>query len=392
MLRNDTVIPGAAKWQYAGLFLGVVGLGMLFVAHSQGEKGVFHAYLFGFIAWMGLTLGCLGLVLLQNLVRSAWANGVSRFFEAGSRAVPLMFVFFLPILLIGLQSIYPWANPEEVAQSEVIKAKVGYLNVDFFTLRAFIYFVLWSIIAFVLGKWSIDEDKTGDSRFAIKRTNFAAPMTVLFVLSVTFAVTDWVMSVQTEWFSMIFGLLLIVGQSLTAVALATTYLTFVYKRSPYFEQLPPNQFRDLGNLLLTLVILWAYMSFSQFLIIWSGNLPEETSYYLMRREGEWWYFGVGLIFLHFLLPFFLLLSSRLKKTPAMLQKVTIYILLIRIADIAWMVLPTFSRDGFPVSWMDLAAFVGMGGIWVAFFCWNLRRIQLLPTYSPVSQAEAVEHA
>ena len=390
MEKGRDLLPGLKKAQVAGVLLAIVGIVLFVLALGNNDPNVWQSYLVGFIIWTGLTLGCLALTLLKHVTRGSWGFPIIRFLETGAMMVPLMAILFIPILM-NLGAIYPWARPELVAQSDVLQHKAALLNPTGFGLRAVVYFVLWTFMAYVLAMSSKKEDETGDPELVIRRNSFAAPMAVLFVLAVTFAITDWVMSLEYHWFSTIFGLLTVVGQALFAMAVATVFAVSVSKLRPFSDFLTRQSYKDFGNLLLTMTILWAYMSFAQFLIIWSGNLPEEITYYLDRGEGDWRWFGGALIFLHFFLPFFLLLSSRVKRTPTMLGWVAAFIVCIRIVDLIWVVVPSLHRVGSPFHWTDLAAFLGIGGLWIIAFSTVLATRYVLPQYDFPKQ-ELLEHA
>ncbi|HWP30385.1 MAG TPA: hypothetical protein VNK96_01475 [Fimbriimonadales bacterium] len=391
MEPTEKILPGSSRLQTVGLIIGIVGFALLATAYFANPTSFFESYLFGFMVWLTPTLGCLGLTLLYNMVRATWGYPIIRFFEAGTRVLPLMALLSIPIF-IGIKYIYPWANPEEVAHDKVLQEKTAiFLTQPFFILRAVIYFGIWLLLMVWLNKWSRKEDETSDASYADKRSNLSAPGAVFFVICVTIAVTDLVMSLEPHWYSTIFGLLNVVGEALFALALAIIFMVIVRDRYPFSSLLERKNWRDVGNLTLTLVVLWAYMSFSQLLITWSGNLPEEITYYAARSEGNWRWFGGVLIFLHFFLPFFLLLSSHVKRTPRLLGAVAAWIVIMRIADIIWFVLPSFHRESAQFYWSDAAAFFAFGGIWVFYFLLQLKRAPLLPSYV-LARQEVVESA
>lgn len=393
-ISNDQAMPALARLQNVAFGLGVLGLGALAYAISTGQSGAWQSYLFGFALWLGVTLGCLGLMILQNVTRGSWGVALVRFWDGGASNLILLAVLMVPLLVEGYKHIYPWSDPSIVATNEIVAHKASsYFDHAFFVGRAALYFAIWIFGWFWLAKRSREEDVTGDPSLANKRQSFAAPWAVLFVLTVNFAITDWVMSLEAEWFSTILGLLFVVGTALSAMALGTFYLVLVRNAEPYAGKLFKNQWKDLGNLLFTLTVLWAYMSFSQFLITYSGNLPEFIPYYVKRNIGGWEYVGGVLIFLHFFFPFFLLLSSRTKRTPAMLGGVALFIVLVRFVDIIWNVVPSFQREGAAFLWSDVAAFVGIGGLWVAVLMWRLRTTVLYPNYVELPKpSEATVHA
>lgn len=380
-INNDKAMPALARVQNAGIGVGVVGLVALWYAIATSQPGAWQSYLLGFALWLGITLGCLGLMILQNITRGSWGVALVRFWDGGASNLILLAILIVPLLVEGYRHIYPWGDPNIVATNKIVAGKAAvYFDHAFFVGRAALYFAVWIFGCFWLAKRSREEDATGDPTLADKRRSFAAPWAVLFVLTVNFAITDWVMSLEAEWFSTILGLLFVVGTSLSAMALGTFYLVLARNTQPYAGKLFGNQWKDLGNLLFTLTVLWAYMSFSQFLVTYSGNLPEVIPYYLKRNIGGWEYVGGALIFLHFLFPFFLLLSSRTKRTPAMLGGVALFIVLIRFVDIIWNVVPSLHREGASFVWSDAAAFLGIGGIWIAVLMWRLRTTGLYPNY------------
>jgi hypothetical protein len=374
----DTKPIGAlGKISVVALIAAIVG-GVLFFM-GMNEPTIWESYHFAFISWSFFTCGCLAMVILINLTRGTWGYPMLRFFESGVKyGLPLMALGAVGMLAMK-GYIFEWANPDVVAHSDFYQKKTdGWLENNFFTIRQIVYFAFWMLTAYTLMGLYKKEDNTGEEKWFIKRTNLAAPFAVFFVITLSFAATDWVMSLEEFWFSTIYGLLVTVGSALGATAACILYLVGMCKHEPYKNILNLKQWRDMGNLTLTLVILWAYMSFSQYLIIWSGNLPEEIVYYVKRREGLWMLIGTALIFMHFLLPFFLLLSSRLKRTPAMLGGTVIFILLMRVVDLIFNVIPSFGRDVLP---SDIGAFLMFGGVWFLLFTFALSKAEATPRYS-----------
>lgn len=372
-----------------GGVLGVAGLAGVFFGHTSGQGNGFESYLFGFVFWMVLTIGCLALVILKHATKGGWGNTGLRIWEAGSKNVPLMALLVIPIIFFGLKDLYPWMNQELIAKDSVLQWKTKYLDQTWFIIRTVIYFASWILIMMVLNRLSAKQDENNDNSLLGKRMTYASVFAVLFVLTNTFAMTDWVMSLEKHWYSMIFGLLMTVSGALAALCVALIILVNSYDKDAYKKFINFKTWRDYGNLLFTLLVLWTYMAFSQFLITWSGNLPEEITYFLDRKEGVWEYIGIGIIFLHFLFPFLILLSSRVKRTPHMLGAVAAWILLMRVFETSWAVLPSFHREGAQVTWMDASAFIGIGGLWLACFAWNYARTKrLIPVYAdPVEQKE-----
>jgi hypothetical protein len=385
-MEGTKTVGGLGALSVTGVIAAIVGIALF--AMGMDKPHIWQSFHYGFVIWTFFTCGCLAMVILINVTRGTWGYPLIRFFEAGAKLMPLMLLLGIAMLAFK-DRIYEWANPEIVSRSVTYQHKTeAYLSDTFFNVRTIVYFLFWIFSAYVLTSLYKKEDETRDEKFFLRRTILAAPIAVFFVFTLTAAATDWVMSLEEFWFSTIFGLLITVGCALSAMAAGTLYLSIVHKRDQYAPMLPMKQWRDMGNLLLTLVILWAYMSFSQFLIIWSGNLPEEIIYFVKRREGAWMTIGTLLIFGHFMLPFFLLLSSRLKRTPWMLGFTVVAILVMRLVDITFQIIPSMGR-AFDLT--DVGAFLGIGGVWVLLFSLVLSRSAVAPRYSLLPK-EAMEHA
>jgi hypothetical protein len=369
------------RFQMQMLLAGGVFLIALVIGAFFNPTQFFRSYLFAFLFWVGIPLGSLALLMLQHLTGGAWGLVIRRVLEAATRTIPLMLLLFAPIVL-GAAQIYPWMHHVEMAKSPALEQKARlYLNLPFFTVRTLIYFAVWMLLAYLLNKWSLAQDRTDDRQFTGKMRVLSAPGLILFVLTVTFATVDWAMSLNPDWFSTIYGLLFVAAWALSALAFVIFVLAFLSAHGSMAKVVAPNHFKDLGKLMLAFVMLWTYFAFSQFLIIWSANLPEEIQWYLPRASGGWGVIAVLLVILHFAFPFLLLLSSSLKRNPRKLQLVAVLILGMRCLDTFWMIAPEFSNN-FRVTWMDVVAALGIGGVWLAFFAWQLGQRALMPINDP----------
>jgi hypothetical protein len=353
------------------------------------QEHFFQSYLFGYIYWMQITLGSVGLVMLHYLVGGRWSFAIRRLLEAGAMTLFPMALLFIPILL-GAQYLYLWARPEQVAESALLQYKTPYLNLPFFVGRTLLYFVIWIGLAYLLNRWSIEQDRTADVALYRRLKSLSAVGTILYMLTVTFAAFDWMMSLEPEWFSSIYGVIFIAGQAVATIAFALILLAALARREPLANWLSVDVFNDLGNFLLAFISFWAYVSFSQYLIIWSANLPETVTWYIRRTEGGWEWLAFILIFCHFALPFALLLSRRAKRNTRLLVAVAVFVLLIRFVDIFWMIKPAFYPEGFYIHWLDIVIPITIGGFWIAFFLWRLGQRPLLPLHDPRFE-EAVVH-
>jgi hypothetical protein len=384
--------------QTRALAAGAVGLGLSLVGGLIWPTSALPGYLVAVLFWTGISLGSIGLTLLHHLVGGSWAVPLRRPFEAGASLIVLMAVFFAPVIL-GLRSIYIWTDPEVVAHSEAIRHKVegiGYLTQAGFTTRAVVYFVVWAVAAFVINAWSRSQDGRRDDAPSRWLHAISGPAIVLMFLSASFAAFDWGMSLDPDWYSTIYGAMFIVGELLATLAFMTAAAVLLSAFEPIRRVVTPDRLNDIGNLLLAFTMLWAYMAFSQFLIIWLGNIGEEVTWYLRRTQGLWGAVALVLIAFHFFAPFFALLSREAKRKAEWVLPIALWILAMRVVDLCWMVLPASSEMGTPRSplggivWV-LTSMVGVGGVWIAAFAWRLRSAPLIPLNDPRITA-ALEHS
>jgi len=370
------------RYQNMAALIGLVGLALTgFGYFSAGAQQFLRSYLVGWVFWTGAGLGSLGLLMVGHLTGGSWSTIVRRPLEAGSRTLYIMLLLFFPIAL-GAGVLYEWADPAKLAVDKVIQDKHAYLNIPFFQARWVIYMVLWMGMTYLLNKWSHQEDGERTTKYALKMEYLSGPGLVLFFLTVTFASVDWIMSLDPHWFSTIYGFYLAVSQGLSALALIVFSLVILGGFAPMDHVITKKHLHDLGKLLFALTMLWAYLNFSQLIIIWAGNLPEEIPFYVRRLNGGWEWVGGGLLLFHFIFPFFLLLSQGIKKNPKTLRWVAIWLVLIRVVDVIFQIEPTFSRGDFNIHWLDLAAPIGLGGVWFALFFWQLPKYAILPVGSP----------
>jgi hypothetical protein len=379
------------RFQRPALLAGGIALAACAAGGFFAPEQFFRSYLFAFLFWAGVALGCMAVGMLHHVTGGAWGLAIRRPLEAGMRTLPLVALLFLPIAL-GLGRIYEWAHPEAVAADPILRHKSLYLNVPFFLGRAAVYFGAWLVLAHYLNRWSVEQDTTGNRSIARRLQLLSSAGLVLYGLTVTFASIDWAMSLEPHWFSTMYGVLFIAGQGLSAFAFIVVVLVLISGGSPLAQFVEAKHYHDLGKLMLAFVMFWAYVSFSQYLIIWAGNLPEEIPWYLRRLEGGWGWVGAALVILHFALPFFMLLPASANRNPRILLGVAGLILFMRLVDLFWLTRPAFAQEGgFHLHWMDLLAPVGIGGVWLSHFFRQLGKRPLLPVNDPEMQ-EALAHA
>jgi hypothetical protein len=381
MTFPDASRPGLDRFRRRSLAVGAGASLLLLVGAVTNRTDFFHAYLTAYLFWLGIALGCLALLMLHHLVSGRWGFVIQRLLESGGRTLPVLAVLFVP-LLFGLQDLYLWARPEAVAAQAILRHRQPYLNLTFFTARAVLYFLVWILLARLLSGWSAEQDRTGAPDLTRKIRHLSAPGLILYGLTVTFASFDWAMTLGPQWHSTLFGAVFMVGQGLAALCFIILVAAWLADRPPLADAISPARLHDLGNLTLAFVMLWAYMAFSQYLIIWSANLPDEIAWYIDRMKGRWEWVAMFLIAFHFAVPFLLLLSRTTKRHLRFLVPVALGILVMRLIDLFYIVAPSFRPGEIVIHWMDIVAPVGIGGIWLWVFLGYLQSQPLLPLHDP----------
>ncbi len=390
------------KLQNTGGILAFIGAIGLLIALFVDRHAFWTSYFFGYFVWLGFALGCTTLTFLHHAIRASWSLSMLRIIEAGNKTLPALAIAFIPIMLgMWFHDIYVWNDAATVAGSHILQLKRWYLNPVGWSFRAVFYFVYWIVMTRILNASVARQDQTRDENEAIMRSNISAPGGVVHVALLTFAYTDWLMSLDPFWYSTIYGVWHMVTQVLGVIALGITVVVRLGNRKPYSEILTPTLTKNLGNMMLGFTMLWGYISLSQFLIIWSGNLPEEITFYINRFTGPLVVVGGFIIVAQFFLPFVSLVSGRTKRTPAILARVAGWILLMRVLDLWWQITPFFRR-GAGVQYLfdyalDLGAVAGFGGLWLALFAWNLLKTKdaLIPNHDVrlvEAKQEALSHA
>ena len=406
-MNYDILQKHLGRMRSNGLTIGAIGLVVWLVGGALAflmggglvsRETFFSAYLIAYLFWFGVTAGSLGLLMLHHVVGGGWGFVIRRQLEAATRLFPLTALGFLPIIAslfvpaMGSSPASPlyWWNRPESQHDTILMEQSPYLNLTFFIVRFFIYFAIFMWLSATLNRGSLTQDEKDDPKVYDYLTQFSARGLLIYTLTMTFALVDWVMSLTPHWYSSIIGLLFVVAQGLSTFAVMLVLVSRIGADSEELKSVPSGYFRDLGNLTLAFVLLWAYGSFSQFLITYSGNTAEEATWYLQRTTHGWNYIGTSIIFLHFFLPLLvLIIASGIKRNPHRLAKVGIYLIVLRFVDLFWWVAPTFHTspmDTLTSIWVYLAAPIGVGGIWMAMWAkqlsTHLTTRPLMPKFDP----------
>jgi hypothetical protein len=378
---SDTLRPQMERVQKSALFVGIVALGVSLVGLFMDAQHFWQSYLFAYIFWAGLALGCLGVFFLHNVVGGNWGVALRRLVESGLQTLPLILLFAIPIFF-ALGTLYKWTDASYRTEHFAVGHKAAYLNPTWFIIRTLLYFAIWFFTGFRLLKMANEHDRTGDPALFKRIKGRSAPALLIFVVTTTLAFIDWIMSLEPDWYSTIYAWMFTVGEVLLTFSFLVAVLVLLSKREPFASFLTRQHYHDIGNLMLAFTMLWAYMSFAQFLIIWSENLPDEIPWYVRRFSGGWGYIIWTIAIFHFFVPFFLLLMRFVKKHPSRLRTLAIWIILMRILDVFWVVTPAWRQRGLEVYWTDLVALVGLGGVWLWYFIQNLKSRPLLASHDP----------
>src|ERR1700686_1791362 len=376
------------------LIVGVVfGIVAVVLAFFRPEE-FYRAYLLGFMCWLGVALGSMAILMIRHLTGGGWGMVIRRILGAAMRTVPLLALLFIPVIL-GVHKLYVWAQPLDQIADKHLREHLEnitktYLTTSGFILRAVFYFAIWNLLSFLLSHWSKQTDRVGAPDKTERFKTVAGPGPIFYGFTISFASIVWVMSLDPIWISPIFGLVILIGEVLSAMCFAVVVERILFNYKPMSEMLKPDFVHDHGKWMLTFIMVWAYFNYSQWLIIWAGNLPSEITYYMRRLNGGWGYVGLFIVIFHFVIPFATLLSRPFKRNIRKLVWLAVWLMLMRYLDLFWIIDPNFSKT-FTVTVADIVVPVAIGGFWLAYFFHNLGALPLLPFYDP-SAGEVLEPA
>src|SRR5271167_4608962 len=372
-----------------GIVFAVISGGLAFVRPDE----FYRAYLLGFMCWLGVALGSMAILMIRHLTGGGWGTVIRRILGAAMRTLPLLFVLFIPIFF-GIHRLYIWAQPLGNIQDKHLREHLeqitqSYLTVNGFIVRAVFYFAVWNVLSFLLSMWSKETDRPGAPDNSGRFKAVSGPGLILYGFTISFAAIDWVMSLDPSWISTIFGLVILIGEVLSAMCFAVVVERILFNYKPMSEMLTPDFVHDHGKWMLAFTMVWAYFNFSQWLIIWAGNLPSEITYYIRRINGGWGYVALFVVIFHFTVPFAILLSRSFKRDVRRLVWLAAWIMFMRYVDLFWIIEPNFSQT-LKITLADVVVPIAIGGFWLAYFFRNLSELPLLPAYDP-SAGEVLEH-
>jgi hypothetical protein len=379
-----------ARLPLLGLGIAIVGAAPLAIFGARHPERFFAAWLVAFVFCLTIALGCLYFVLIHTAMQGAWGIVVRRVAENAAATLPLFALLFLP-LAFGLHSLYHWSDPEALVHDALLRFKQPYLNEPFFFARAALYFVVWSGIALWFRRQSRLQDEAPDPAAAARLSRYSGALLIPLALTTTFAAFDWLMSLAPHWYSTIFGVYVFAGGFVAGFALLAV-VAVALQRAGLVPALSAEHFHDLGKLLFAFTVFWAYIGFSQFFLIWYGNIPEETIWYRVRLEGTWRLVTIALAVGHFALPFFFLLPRQVKRNAATLVTAAVWLLAMHFVDVYWLVIPSIEGLGARPGIVDVAALLAIGGVFLGAFGWLLVTSPLVPAGDPrLSESLAFEN-
>jgi hypothetical protein len=375
--------PVVRKIAQRSLVVGIIfSIAAIAIAFAHPQE-FYRAYVLGFMDWLGLALGSMAILMIRHLTGGGWGTVIRRILGAAMRTLPLLAILFIPVIL-GIHHLYIWAQPLSNIENKHLREHLeqitqSYLTVNGFIIRAIIYFAIWNLCSFLLSKWSKQTDHSTAPDNTQRFKAVAGPGLILYAFTISFAAIDWIMSMDPSWISTMFGLIILIGELLAAMCFAVVVERILFNYKPMSELLRPDFVHDHGKWMLTFIMVWAYFSFSQWLIIWAGNLPSEITFYLKRLSGGWGWIGLILVLFHFAVPFAMLLSRPFKRNIRNLVWLAIWLLFMRWLDLFWIIEPNFSRT-FTLTFADLVVSIAIGGFWLWYFFRNLAALPLIPAY------------
>lgn len=367
------------------LIVGIAGLAVSAIGYFLNPAQFFHSYLNAFIFWFSIAMGSLFFVMLHHLVAARWSVTLRRLAENVMMQTPLMLLFFLPLLL-GLHDLFHWTHHEAVEADLILQKKAPYLNITFFVVRAAVFFGVWVAISVLLFKASLKQDLNPEEAITKRMRVISAFGIIAYAFTFSFASFDWLMSLDAHWYSTIFGVYIFSGSLVAIISFLVIVLFFLRRQGILRNMVTTEHFHDLGKLLFAFTVFWAYIAFSQYFLIWYANIPEETIWFRNRWVGSWKEVSLLLVMGHFVFPFFIMITRSAKRKAALLTVMAFWMLFMHWVDLYWVIMPGLYEEGFDLSWFDLTAFIGTGGIFVWFLLKRIAAHPVIPVKDPQLKA------
>jgi len=365
----------------------LLGLGLLLtiLAFAVDTKRAFFDYLWMYMFLVSIGVGSLALVALEYLVGATWSTPFRRVSEFLASIIPVLVILVIP-LFFGMHDLFHWTSPEALATDPILQSKEPYLNINFFMIRVAIYFVVWLVFFYLFIRNSQRQDVTGDPALTKQSIKFSAIFAILFILTISFTSIDWMMSLEYHWYSTMYGVYYFAGTIVASFA-AATFCSVMLNENGYFDsRIKDNSYYSFGTLMFGFNIFWAYIGFSQYMLIWYADLPEETFWFLMRMKGSWSYFSLGLVLVHFIIPFLILLPRSSKVSPKLLIVMAVWMLFAHAYDLYWLIMPTYFTEGFAFGWSELGVLMLAAGLLITVFKYRADRTNLMPVGDPKLEA------
>ena len=377
-LTTKKLPASVGKW---GMILTIVGAVMAGAAFAVDTHRAFFGYLWMYMFLLSIGVGSLALVALEYLVGANWSTPFRRVSEFLSAIVVLLAILVIP-LLFGMHDLFHWTHADEVAADPILQGKEPYLNTPFFIARTGIMILIWVIFYFLFTKNSRKQDISKDPALTTQNIKYSAAFAILFILTISFAAIDWMMSLEPHWFSTMFGVYYFAGTLVAAISIAA-YISVNLNEGGYFGfKVDYQKYYSFGTLMFAFNVFWTYIAFSQYMLIWYADIPEETFWIMNRMEGTWIYFSIGLIFIHFIIPFMILLPRSSKTNPNLVMFMAMWLLYAHAYDLYWIIMPTYFKDGFVFSWNELGFLIFAFGIIALVFNYMASKFNLVPVGDP----------
>jgi hypothetical protein len=381
-----TTYPSFPRVQKLSALVGIILLALCGVCGFFFPTLFFEGYLTAFVFWVEIPLGCLALLLLQYLTGGRWGLAITRLLEAGIMTLPLCAILFLPVLA-GMSYIFPWIHPQGEEARRLVHEKAAYLNVPFYLIRYVLYFLILGALAVWFRRLSIRRDEHDPAALTTMK-KWSGPCLIVFVLLMNFACIDWVMSLKPEWYSSMLVVEFVTEQAVVTLAWCILVLRCLAHLEPVRSVLTVKVVHDLGNLLLGFTCFWTYVTFMEYIIIWTGNLPHQVAWFSDRSSGGWKIFAVVLVFIHFVIPMFCLIMTSISKNLVRLARVAALMILAHFVQVIWWIEPAFGRQ-FHIAWTSVVLIVAVGALWLTAYVRNLGAVPLVLRELRPKEAEVV---